>query len=341
MFEFSDLVQSVAAYHCLAVAVLLVYCRRLPILAVLLAVFAVHLLLNVFLHDRASGLTARLGAGFSLAYGPLFYLVISRLAFFNPSPRHAVTVLHFVPALAVAVLGVSSRWGLLLALASILGYFGAAVRLQLRHKRATAETRSDDAQVSLRWVGLSVSGFAVIAVIDICREIWLAEYSPLLYQAGFLFTILSVTGLLSVVALLAWAHDRQGGQAKPVDLVGSDIESSTAMDFFRVIDAYIREHELWRSPALSLADVATRTGYSGREVSRAINTGAGTNFSDYINAFRVQAFSDMVASETSQDRSLLEMALAVGFNSKSAFNRVYRQHCGMTPSQARKARRTD
>jgi len=42
-----------------------------------------------------------------------------------------------------------------------------------------------------------------------------------------------------------------------------------------------------------------------------------------------------ISSDRSR-RTFLELALSAGFNSKSSFNRVFREMTGMTPSQYRR-----
>jgi AraC-like DNA-binding protein len=42
-----------------------------------------------------------------------------------------------------------------------------------------------------------------------------------------------------------------------------------------------------------------------------------------------------------QDIPLSEVALAVGYNSKSTFNAAFRQHAGTTPSDFRRAQRSE
>ena len=61
-------------------------------------------------------------------------------------------------------------------------------------------------------------------------------------------------------------------------------------------------------------------------VSQVINQDLATNFYDLIKKHRVE--DAMTALVTEPDKSVLDIALAVGFNSKSTFNAAFRQHAG-------------
>jgi AraC-like DNA-binding protein len=68
-------------------------------------------------------------------------------------------------------------------------------------------------------------------------------------------------------------------------------------------------------------------------VSQVINQDLATNFYDLIKKHRIE--DAMAALGAERDRTVLDIALAVGFNSKSAFNAAFRQFAGMTPREYR------
>jgi AraC-like DNA-binding protein len=75
-------------------------------------------------------------------------------------------------------------------------------------------------------------------------------------------------------------------------------------------------------------------GVNANYLSRAVNDGLGQNFSEMINGMRAEA----VAAELDREgerTDLLELALEVGFGSKSSFNSAFRARFGVTPSAYR------
>jgi AraC-like DNA-binding protein len=68
-------------------------------------------------------------------------------------------------------------------------------------------------------------------------------------------------------------------------------------------------------------------------VSQVINQDLATSFYDLIKKHRIE--DAMAALVADRERNVLDIAIAVGFNSKSAFNAAFRHHAGMTPREYR------
>jgi AraC-like DNA-binding protein len=56
---------------------------------------------------------------------------------------------------------------------------------------------------------------------------------------------------------------------------------------------------------------------------------------DLIKQQRIESAKAALAAYP--DKTVLDIALAAGFNSKSTFNTAFRQHAGMTPTQFRRS----
>ncbi len=99
------------------------------------------------------------------------------------------------------------------------------------------------------------------------------------------------------------------------------------------LEAQMKQRQWYLEPRLSLHELATSLGSNETYVSRTINQGLGMSFNHYINQLRVNHAKKMLAQP---HQSILNVALDSGFNSKATFNRVFKQHAGLTPSQYRK-----
>jgi len=86
---------------------------------------------------------------------------------------------------------------------------------------------------------------------------------------------------------------------------------------------------------LTLTELADRIGTSPQLLSQYINHFLGLNFFDYINGLRVAEVQRMMQANGSRQQTLLELAFAAGFNSKSTFNASFKKTCGLTPSHWR------
>lgn len=91
------------------------------------------------------------------------------------------------------------------------------------------------------------------------------------------------------------------------------------------------------NPRLTLSDLAERTSLHTHVLSKAINDGFKKNFFDFVNGYRVEEFKERVVREEFSNQTFLAIALSVGFNSKTAFNRAFKKATAMTPRQYLKA----
>jgi AraC-like DNA-binding protein len=92
------------------------------------------------------------------------------------------------------------------------------------------------------------------------------------------------------------------------------------------------QDRLFADASLSLRDLADRIGVSENYISQTLNERLGRNFFDFVNAARIDAAKPLLRED---GKTVLEVALAVGFNSRSTFNAAFRKHAGSTPSRFR------
>ncbi|MFT4090532.1 MAG: AraC family transcriptional regulator [Asticcacaulis sp.] len=99
--------------------------------------------------------------------------------------------------------------------------------------------------------------------------------------------------------------------------------------------------EVYSDPQLSLSRLAQRLEVPEHHLRRVIHVGEGYgHFSAYLNYYRIEAFK----ARADEEATILELALSVGYNSLSAFNRAFKATEGVTPSAfraARTAKKTD
>ncbi|MGD9992760.1 MAG: helix-turn-helix domain-containing protein [Salinivirgaceae bacterium] len=102
----------------------------------------------------------------------------------------------------------------------------------------------------------------------------------------------------------------------------------------------LKHHMVTKKPYLdaniSLPELATTLDIPSHHLSRVINEQFGTNFFDFINQYRIEEVKTRLSNPEYENLSLLGIAFDCGFNTKSAFNRVFKKMTGFTPSEYRK-----
>lgn len=106
------------------------------------------------------------------------------------------------------------------------------------------------------------------------------------------------------------------------------------------LQASMTQEQGFRDGELSLEQLAEHLALTPAELSQLINQSCGLNFQEYLNSHRVEALKFSMRAPENRAKTVLDLALAAGFNSKSSLNRVFKKHTGLTPSQYREGNET-
>jgi AraC-like DNA-binding protein len=86
---------------------------------------------------------------------------------------------------------------------------------------------------------------------------------------------------------------------------------------------------------LNVTDVAERQGVTPRYVQMLFES-EGITFTEYVLAQRLARAYRMLVEPDLRCRTISAIAFEVGFGNLSYFNRMFRRHFGMTPTEARR-----
>lgn len=113
----------------------------------------------------------------------------------------------------------------------------------------------------------------------------------------------------------------------------SGLDEKEAAELQVRLNQLITVERLFANPELTLNDLAAKLNVSPNYVSQVINTREGMSFYDYVNTMRVMEFIIAIKLPSNQNFTLLSIAHACGFNSKTSFNRNFRKVKGISPSE--------
>ena len=99
------------------------------------------------------------------------------------------------------------------------------------------------------------------------------------------------------------------------------------------VTAVMKEQKLYEDAELTLTQLAKKLSTNTSLLSKIINTGFGKNFNDFVNEYRVNAFTEKLNAGEHQTQTLLSLAFDCGFNSKATFNRAFKKQTGMNPKE--------
>jgi len=108
-----------------------------------------------------------------------------------------------------------------------------------------------------------------------------------------------------------------------------DVDSSV-----RALEVLMREEHLYQDDTLSLSSLAQQLNLSAHQLSELLNERQQVSFSGYLKGLRVTAAKQRLLDDL--EEPILNIGLAVGFSSSSAFYSAFREIEGCPPGKFRK-----
>ncbi|WP_422862024.1 helix-turn-helix domain-containing protein [Flagellimonas sp. W118] len=81
------------------------------------------------------------------------------------------------------------------------------------------------------------------------------------------------------------------------------------------------------------AELAEMLGINNPELARLLNERIGMNFFDFVNYYRIKEFIVLARADKAQNLTFFGLAQEVGFNSKTTFNKSFKNLIGLSPSE--------
>lgn len=303
---------------------------------------------------------------FQFAMGPLLYLYAGALTGAR-KPGGGLTYLHALPFLACAMYLApyflqgaeyklqhirryldSARgtdpeeWVIWIAFQlHFTGYLAATALVLRRHAKAVRDNLSSIARQKLSWLtyvtGAALTAGVLFAVISLVmtaghslvsfNRVITSLVSAMILVAGF-------KGLLQPEILIG---ERDGDLPEEREkYMSSGLTEERAADYHQKLLAVMEAEKLYLDPELTLTSLASRLRLPRTYLSQIINDRTGSSFHDFVNAYRVNEVKRIFADPSRESDTILSIALDAGFNSKAAFNAVFKRLTGMTPLQMKK-----
>lgn len=289
-------------------------------------------ILRYYLPESTIVRTLLLGSGIPLLIGPLLYFFVASVVDqqFRVSPKELI---HLAPFLIVTL----SSWKLgtniigsplFLTLKSLHTFSYYLWILKLLSKKPVQKKLWYDRKLLKRLFQAQLWAFVTIHLIVILEMVmpsWQIE-SDLISSIIFIFFFFAFV-LMIIVFPTGTLPDKTPPRYQQSQL--QEGQKDTLKD---QLIQLIKEEQLYLNPEITLNLVAIRMNVSLNHLSQVINETLQKNFNQLINEYRVEEVKRLIADE---DKSLLAIAYASGFNSKSAFNRTFKEIEGTTPSAYR------
>lgn len=302
-------------------------------------------------------------------YGPLLYLYVSSLAVENFRLKKS-QLLHLLPLIAIAVhrsivgpvpIGSSTNsagavsvvynniyYGLMVI--SMLVYWFFSLKLILKHRKNIPNHFSNySAKNSLGWLVSVLTLFLVLFIADFSISLIDRVFDsgfrrfPMLSLNLTIFTFIMIFfGINQTVIYKSRLKNEEEPESPDVSENHEIKNTRPALtdkqteELTKIVFKYLQSKKPYLNPDYSLQMMAVDLQISRHKLSYIINIGLQKNFYKLINEFRVNEVKEMLVSPEYQHYTLLGIGLECGFNSKTSFNRIFKEETGFTPTEYKK-----
>jgi len=336
---------ALVSFVCALVAIHLLMSRarfRRPqlLLAIFFALFATQLALTAIQLATPSVLFGPLKVILVLLLLPIAYLFCQALA----RPRLAWLVgrdsMHLLPV--VAGLGVLAFGWVHLVDILIIVTEGAYAMLLLRllsSGPSAIELPRRFQKIAFRWGQCFLIYYAFLLIADIAIAVQTSDGRATGQSSAFAISMAGLFIAGAFVGLSAMGKDSifawlgEGGLHKssgPQTL--ANIESQA---FGQAITLAIAAPENYGDEDLTIKKFARRMGVPVRKISEVVNRDLQCSFSELVSQARINAAKEILASPEGRSKKIVDVALCVGFGSKSNFNKEFKKIANCTPSEYR------
>lgn len=308
---------------------------------------------------------------FPFLYGPIFYiyarLISSGDNYFNPK-----FYLHFIPFILVVIYGFvfvylkNSEFKLALMNTGVedtlpgikiisylkplhgIIYVFLTIKVVRVYNNKIRNTYSNIERINLNWLRHLTVGLIFVwgvVVISYIVNIFFGKNIKMDYLIYTAATVLIYSiGYLSLRqpqifdSLIQKPDEQQSAETKtkPAERTSyqkSGLTNEEASDYLNNLLKIMETDKPYLNSELTLRQLADKLSMSTHNLSEILNTRLKKNFYDFINHYRVEEVKRRLAEKESDNFSLIAIAFDAGFNSKSAFNTIFKKHTGTTPSQ--------
>lgn len=330
-----------------------------------LCVISVNLILFALIHSKQYlhfPYLLGLEIPIPLMHGPFLYLYTTSLT--TQRKNSIKDTFHFIP-FAIAVLsivpfflksmeekifvyrnegaGYTTLTGIIFGLIIFSGIAYSLLSLHSlkRHKEKIKENYSYTEKINLQWLFNLIIGISCIWLIVLFTD---DEY---IYTSVVLFVLF--VGYFGIRQMGIFSNQPIGDQKTllesketPFSTLGDfqnpKYENSLLSDqqleiIHTALEQLMNKEKLYLTPELSLSMVSKLLNVHPNTLSEVINRVELKNFFDYINTLRVEEFKERINKPENQQYTLLSIAHDCGFNSKTSFNRNFKNITDKSPSE--------
>jgi AraC-like DNA-binding protein len=226
--------------------------------------------------------------------------------------------------------GAYYRYVLIAMVCLVIYYFWFCITMLRKHRQLIREYYSGESgNITINWIivilALQIAEFLLKGVLaQIFKEANLEIVSN-----EFCFII--ETFLLVVLGI--WQ------KSIPVFIAGKEemhemlSEAESLKHHQQKLEKFMADHQPYLDPDLTIEKLSELTRIKKLSLSQTLNKGFNKNFFTFIKEYRIRHVVQILQNKPLQHSTIMDVAYQSGFNSKTGFNRAFKELTGKTPTE--------
>ena len=209
-------------------------------------------------------------------------------------------------------------------------YIYNSISIYLKHKKEINNVFSYNEGINLKWMQHYIIGyvFFIICVYSIQLDIFSTNIKiPI---SIFMTIYLAYIGYKGINQLKITFSDNDNQEEESIIIESTN---STNKILKQDIIAIMEQESLYLKTDLTIHQLSKKVNSNSKSVSYLLNNEFNKNFVTFVNEYRIQKAKFLLANPEFKNYTIEAISQEVGFNSKSAFNRAFKQITEVTPSQ--------
>lgn len=216
---------------------------------------------------------------------------------------------------------------------SLSVYLLLSIRLLTNYQQWAANNYSELSKISLNWLKVILAVLLVLCVQWLV-EVVLRDVYSIYFNYDYSVEILGV--VLMILGIAGWKQSALSVTYMPIgETLTNPSEYQVDKQVLKNIVSAMEVQRLFLNPTLSLQDLANELGLNGKTISRHINAGLKMSFNEFVNSYRVEEVKRRLSEGDLSKLTMVAIANESGFNSKTTFNRIFREFTGSSPKDYR------
>ncbi|XLS29169.1 helix-turn-helix domain-containing protein [Flavobacteriaceae bacterium M23B6Z8] len=292
---------------------------------------------GIFFYARALTTTKRFRAVYLLHFLPLLLILMLNYSWFSMPRNSKIPLIEYYYSEKMTF-----SWYTLIYLTVILVHLGCYLFVSFKHtsqiNNRLKEQESNASLIKIEWLKKILLAFFCYLVTFLFvyiawsfQSIYTTQIEAYLQLVLSLFIITLGYYMLKSPGLFELLHDVTNLDTTS-KYKNSNLSENEAKEIASFLHDNMIKKQYYLNAKLSLSELAKYLDMSPHLLSQVINQEFDMNFFDFVNQYRVEEVKKKLLDSKYKHLSILGIALECGFNSKGAFNRVFKKFVGMSPS---------